>query len=319
LFREAPMSRSRFGHWIVSAVALCAVLALSLAAALAQKPVTNAELLRMVKAHTPERTLLLAIQRSPKRLDAPNDALMRLKHAGASEAIIGAVINQSQGKPVEIPDDVSPAPSTPRATKPPDAAPQTAPDKQNTGDWHSFSDKHAAEEQMESANTPDYPDDPGVYYKGPNGWTQIHEVQSSRMRAKGVAAAVLTDGIAPVKQIEVFIGPHAPLQINDPRPTFYFVDILETPPRDIAIVSLTINKDRREVQIGSAGAFKRALEYRRADIHEVVTRSLGDNIIAVTARDPLPPGEYFIGLAHTPTINGFDFGIAGAAPTPAHK
>jgi hypothetical protein len=199
------------------------------------------------------------------------------------------------------------------------SAQKPAPSKsgQEDGQWHRFSEARQAGTEVRVNSIPGCPEQRGVYYKGPHGCVPVHEVGSVGMRTKGWGAAILTSGIAPVKHVEVFLGRNAELQVEDPRPTFYFVDMLRTPPRDIAIVKLAVLKDHREVQVGSSGAFKEELQYRISDLHPVSVNQVSDDVIAASSAESLPPGEYLIVRTGMPSQNGFDFGITGTLIAPA--
>lgn len=79
-----------------------------------EKPLTNADVLSMVKAGLPESTIVLAIQLASRRgsadLDASPSALMELKSGGATETILNAVLGAQAGKP--LPPE-SPVPGLP--------------------------------------------------------------------------------------------------------------------------------------------------------------------------------------------------------------
>lgn len=66
-------------------------------AAPASPPLTNSDLLEMLKAKLPESVILAKIKNSPTKFDSSVKALDALKKAGASEAILLAVITPSGG------------------------------------------------------------------------------------------------------------------------------------------------------------------------------------------------------------------------------
>ncbi len=81
----------------------------------APAPLTNAEILEMVKAGFAEETILKSIQLSETRFDTSVAALVELKNAGASEKVIQAMLNPKAAKAEEkpaapknslVPDDV---------------------------------------------------------------------------------------------------------------------------------------------------------------------------------------------------------------------
>ncbi len=81
----------------------------------APAPLTNAEILEMVKAGFAEETILKSIQLSETRFDTSVAALVELKNAGASERVIQAMLSPKAAKAEEkpaptknplVPDDV---------------------------------------------------------------------------------------------------------------------------------------------------------------------------------------------------------------------
>jgi hypothetical protein len=69
----------------------------------APAPLTNAEILEMVKAGFAEETILKSIQLSETRFDTSVAALVELKNAGASEKVIQAMLNPKAAKAEEKP------------------------------------------------------------------------------------------------------------------------------------------------------------------------------------------------------------------------
>lgn len=63
----------------------------------AEKPLTNADVVTMVKADLPESTIILAIQQGTPNFDTSPTALVELKNQGASSKILDAIL-QAQAK-----------------------------------------------------------------------------------------------------------------------------------------------------------------------------------------------------------------------------
>lgn len=84
---------------------LCLLL-LCVASAFAQqgKPVTNQDVIDMIKAGLPESTIVLAIQKGPCQFDTSPMALVALKKAGATDKILDTVVK---------PDSAGAAPAQP--------------------------------------------------------------------------------------------------------------------------------------------------------------------------------------------------------------
>src|ERR1044072_2205524 len=86
---------------IPSILALCMLLVCSGAIAQQEKkPLTNNDIVIMVKAGLAESTIILAVQQAPANFDTSPDALIQLKNQGASSKILDAVL-QAQAKKLE--------------------------------------------------------------------------------------------------------------------------------------------------------------------------------------------------------------------------
>jgi hypothetical protein len=61
------------------------------------EPMSNADVVKMVKANLPEKTIILAIQSAPPGFDTSADALIALSTAKVPNAIVDAMISRSNG------------------------------------------------------------------------------------------------------------------------------------------------------------------------------------------------------------------------------
>lgn len=75
----------------------------------AQKPLTNADVVKMVQAGVPESAIISSIQSSPVKFDLSPDALLALHRAGVSQKILEAVVAQGGARP----DSITPAKGLP--------------------------------------------------------------------------------------------------------------------------------------------------------------------------------------------------------------
>ena len=80
---------------VVGALSLCA-LALGQQA---KKPLTNSDVLKMVKGGVPESVILSSIQSSPAKFDLSPDALVALHKAGVSQKVMDAMVAAAGGRP----------------------------------------------------------------------------------------------------------------------------------------------------------------------------------------------------------------------------
>src|ERR1700688_94361 len=63
-----------------------------------QKPLTNDDVVKMVKAGLPEGTIVSAIQATATNFDISPDALISLKNAGATQPVMDAMIAAESNK-----------------------------------------------------------------------------------------------------------------------------------------------------------------------------------------------------------------------------
>ena len=87
-----------------------------------KKPLTNADVIKMVKAELPESTILMAIQANPSQFDSSVDALLDLKTNGVPPAIMEAMLKSSAsaapGAPATEAAIPPPAPALPLPAPP---------------------------------------------------------------------------------------------------------------------------------------------------------------------------------------------------------
>jgi hypothetical protein len=105
LFRHTDRRKnSLHKRQIAYALTVLAVLTFT-GGALAQekKPLTNADVVTMVKAGLPESTVVLAIQQSPTAFDLSPQALIRLKSDGVGQHVMDAMLRGPSGPPTAPP------------------------------------------------------------------------------------------------------------------------------------------------------------------------------------------------------------------------
>jgi hypothetical protein len=65
-----------------------------------QRPLTNADIVNMTKSGIAEQTIILMVQKTPNKFDTSPDALIELKKAGVSDAVLNAIL---AGTPSRLP------------------------------------------------------------------------------------------------------------------------------------------------------------------------------------------------------------------------
>lgn len=78
----------------------------------AAKPLSNADVVAMLKAGLPENTIILSIQQSPGKFDTAPQSLILLKKQGVNAKIIDAMLKKQSGAGVTKATAVAAAPST---------------------------------------------------------------------------------------------------------------------------------------------------------------------------------------------------------------
>jgi hypothetical protein len=168
----------------------------------------------------------------------------------------------------------------------------------------------------------------GVFAQNGPDWKRIEEVSSIEVRNVGEYASRATFGIKEVRVVCVFRGEKADLQLDNRRPVFRLSG-LGASARDVYIVSMRLNPDRRDLEMGRAGLIKKmSYGFRKRDVRDVAVKRLGDDLLEVTPKQDLEPGEYIMVLggvavplntpggrsrtampAPTEGTTGYDFGI----------
>ena len=102
------------------------------------------------------------------------------------------------------------------------------------------------------------------------------------MRNVGEYASRATFGIKEVRVVCVFRGEKAELQMDNRRPVFRLSG-LGASARDVYIVSMRLNPDRRDLEMGRAGLIKKmSYGFRKRDVRDVAVKRLGDDLLEVT-------------------------------------
>jgi hypothetical protein len=246
----------------------------------ANRAITNADVIRMLKSGIPKDTIILAIQKGPDRLNSSIDALIALKNAGADQDVLDAIITNSP-----MTDVVAPS-ATPAAG----TGPMTG-----------------------------VPEAPGVYFKRGGQWVALQQIAAYSIRAGGANnfAAILTRGVGgviPVSSVMLFNGAHAGTHLSEASPAFYIVN-MDLPNGGPLFVRMQSKKNRRQVQIGRSTVMGTSQQYDPKNVvPALVTRTSG--VVRITPAHPLQPGDYFISLSQLPVQQGFDFTVAPSAGAP---
>ena len=136
----------------------------------------------------------------------------------------------------------------------------------------------------------------GVFAQIGAEWKRIEEVSSIEVRNVGNISSAVTMGIKEVRVVCVFRGEKAELQLDNPKPVFRIAGFGAST-RDVYIVAMRLNPDRRDLEMGRSGLIKKlSYGFRKRDVRDVTVKRLGDDLLEVTPKENLEPGEYIMVL-----------------------
>ena len=136
----------------------------------------------------------------------------------------------------------------------------------------------------------------GVFAQNGAEWKLIEEISSIEVRNVGYISSAVTMGIKEVRIVCVFRGEKAELQLDNPRPVFRIAGFGASA-RDVYIVAMRLNPDRRDLEMGRSGLIKKlSYGFRKRDVRDVMVKRLDDDLLEVTPKENLEPGEYIMVL-----------------------
>jgi len=182
------------------------------------KPLTNDDVIQMVKGGFDESTTIAAIDSAQANYDTSVPALLALKAAGVSEKVISAMLAATKKKSEGTKPTAAAAPPTP------------AP-----------------------AANPDVPEDMGVYTKLKGSLAEVYaEVVS--WKSGGVGKSMLTGGFTKGHVNATVSGPRSKLQLG--RPLEFVVKCAEgVTPSEYMLLKLDEKGDRREFRAVTGGVY----------------------------------------------------------------
>lgn len=258
-------------------------------------PLTNGDILNMVRAQLGDAVIVTKIKSSECKFDTSPDVLIKLKHAGLSDTILQAMAESGA-----VPRPASAGPS-------PGAA-------------------------LADPNDPLAEHDPGVYYLRQNRagrqMVQLEPTAFSEMKSNNFFPMLWVPGTK-MKQRGVVRGTRSEVRIAESRPTFYFYFQRKsgTPnylpawpvwfaalsgPNEFTLARLEAKKEERELLIGEIGMAKMSWGVRNEDTIKFDFEKLGPGLYKAIPRTDLQPGEYcFVYLGQGGMVRGglFDFGV----------
>ncbi len=269
-------------------LAVLVVAAVGLMCAQTKKPLTNENVLRMVKVGFEQSMIVKAIEANDTDFDVSVEALMDLKNAGVSQPIIEAMLAAEAKKK-------APDPTVKPANAPP-------PDP----------------------NDPMSPHESGIYWLTKQGaekrMMRLEPSSYSGAKTGGLFATGMTMGIHKTKWKAVLPGAHAALRISEPTPEFWFyfeeksgglgqssARVEATKPDDFTLARMQPGGKERQLVVGQGSITGVSAGTRLGDTILINAQKMGPGIYKVTPSKQLAPGEY----CFVPPGGALGFGYAG--------
>lgn len=283
-------------------LSIFAVVILLASMAFAQETMTNDEVITLTKAGLSGPIIEGKIRSSKTNFDMSTDALIKLKQAGVSDAVVAAMLEAKSGKPMMA------------------------------SGGGSSSNGSATVGALGDPNDPMAKHNYGIYLfeekDGVKKMTPLKANVSAQNRTGGLFTSSLTYGIGKVKTKTNLPGRTANLQIQNAMPIFYFyLDItsgglntasgVPSDPREFTLVRFNQRSDNREVTIGKSNAFGAKGGLSDEYVVQVKAEDMGNGIFRVTPAVDLKKGEYGFMLVNSGNSNTaagvgskfFDFGV----------
>jgi len=265
------------------------LLAVALASAQPQKPLTNEDVVQMVKAGFDEATTITAIDAAEPNFDTSVQGLMALKAAGVSEKVIAAMLNATKRK----------AEADERKAAEVKAAEARAAEAKAKAEAEAKAKAEAESKAKEAEKNKDVPDDVGVYAKLKGALVEMY-AEPVNSHTGGVGKSMLTMGLTKGHVNGSVPGPKSKMQIGAPIDIIIKCKEGETP-SEYQLLKLDEKGDRREfravtggVYHASSGADKNAVPF---EFVKIAPRTYRIVIAALKKGEYgfLPPGGAAVG------------------------
>lgn len=276
---------------------------------------TNADVIKMVRAGLGESLVVTTIRQTEKRAFALTpDGLVELKAAGVSDNIIRVMMD-------------------PMATVSEAAAPSSVPVAEAP---------KAAPAAPASPDDPDAPHDAGIYVEV--GTSSAHKLLSleptvfSQGKSGGLLTSALTYGLKKAKWKAIVRGRRSHLRLHEQEPVFYFYFEKKgsglsntggfagwmsgaSSPNEFILAKMDQKSSERELVVGEFGVLGSSSGARSEDTIDLKIERLTPGVYKVTPSKPLEiGGEYCLFYAAGTQMMGasggagklFDFGIDAA-------
>jgi hypothetical protein len=166
----------------------------------------------------------------------------------------------------------------------------------------------AAAREAASGSSEEPPKEAGVYQRDGSNWILLAESLSDGETRVG--QFLLTVGLAPLREYDVYRGNSAKLQITQVKPEFYVrgFPVSET---DLAILKLKKVDSRREIQSRSFSFIRGRSKPYEKNIHKLKVTRITDGLYKLIPAEELKEGEYALDLSLSDSTSGaYEFGIS---------
>jgi hypothetical protein len=162
-----------------------------------------------------------------------------------------------------------------------------------------------------SAQTPSaaIPSARGVYFRSASGFVGLPSnllMPFEQGTAKWLLGFGRGDGVVEIP------GPHAAIQTGSTKPTLYVRGFPAS--SGIHLVRQIEKQDYREIRMAVSGDMRSFAHFRQKDLLDIEIKPLIDDVLQITPRADLKPGEYVVVSVLEPMYHnirvGFDFGVS---------
>jgi hypothetical protein len=149
----------------------------------------------------------------------------------------------------------------------------------------------------------------GVYFRGASGFVGL-PINVLMPFEQGMGKWLL--GFGRGDAVAEMPGPHAAIQTGSTKPTLYVRGF--APSSGIYLVRQTEKQDYRELHMAVSGNFRTFAHLRQKDMLDIEIKPLIDDVMQITPKTDLKPGEYAVVSVLEPMYRnlrvGFDFGVS---------
>jgi hypothetical protein len=253
---------------------------------------TNDKVITMVRAGLPASIIVNKIHASKTNFNTDTEELIRLQKAQVPSDIINAMV---------------------------EASTHASSVSSRTG---------AGDVSNADPNDPNAAHEAGIYLyverDGQRKMIQLEPSVSKQTKTGGFFTSAMTGGLTKIKFKAALAGANAPLQVDTPRPVFYFYfevknaglssnSYYATSPNEFVLVKFDAKSNTREVVVSQANAFGAQSGTMDKAARGLKVEKLSPGVFRVIPQDDLTDGEYGFynggGVGPSGGAKIFDFGI----------